>query len=466
MHDDRVSASLSDAELEGLLDDGCIRRMLTLLTNLANMGLLTHSFAPGRSVAIDVAPTAAAGHNFRLATRVEFESPKPADDPFRDAMIQAHEAAAGAGCRTEVAVAVARSEYAASQAFAELLQHEGGGGQLAMAAGVAAGVSADVPPASGGGADVQPASRPSAEEPAAAGAKADMLPAAGVSADEPSAAGAAADVPPACGASAGEKPASGATVEATTAPASTSPLDDVEMSPAPAADDPAIPQPEPEPSTVAPAAADAPTTTAQKPQRKREKTVAELLTPDPRIHTVESVHTSTTNNWYVLTYDVSTWGGWIGFWDHCAFIRASPDLATLCSGTKPFSKVGKEYLVATRGSLASTLLHAGRALAAERKARGNAKALPIAATRRALSRIGLSLGEAAVVRRMAARAEKYTPKSAPGQARPHSGRLGRLQTGARSHCCSRVSSIIMVGCAFPLFPHVHCRPVPACQELG
>lgn len=451
MHDDRVSASLSDAELEGLLDDGCIRRMLTLLTNLANMGLLTHSFAPGRSVAIDVAPAAAAGHNFRLATRVEFESPKPADDPFRDAMIQAHEAGGGAGCRTEVAVAVARSEYAASEAFAELLQHEGGGGQLAMAAGVAD--------------DVQPASGPSAEGPAATGATADVRSAAGVRADEPSAAGAAADVPPVCGATARGKPASGATVEASAAPASTSPLDDVEMSAAPAADDPACPQPEPEPSTVAPAAADAPTTTAQKPQRKREKTVAELLTPDPRIHTVESVHTSTTNNWYVLTYDVSTWGGWIGFWDHCAFIRASPDLATLCSGTKPFSKVGKEYLVATRGSLASTLLHAGRALAAERKARGNAKALPIAATRRALSRIGLSLAEAAVVRRMAARAEKYAPKSAPGRARPHSGRLGRLQTGARSHCCSRVSIIIMVGCALPLFPQLHCGPGPARQEL-
>lgn len=344
MYDDRIAATLSDDEVEALLDDACITRMLGLLTSLANMGLLEHLYSPEPGNISTMCPVAATGHNFTLAKRVIFESPKPAHDVYRDAMLRAHEANADPNSCPEVVEATSKADAAATEAAAEFTAGGGDGDKLASNA-------------TGGGAAAGPAAATDAAMPDA------------VEGD---------------GAAAGE----------------------------------AVP----------------PVATGPK---KREKTVAELLKPDPRIHALEAVRTSSTHNWHELTYNVSTWGGWIGFWDHCAFVRASPDLSKLCSGVKPFEKVSKDYLASARAGVGPSLMHANRALAAARAARGT-KSLPIAATRRALSSSGLSLAEAAVMRRTALKAEKQASRNRARQdgQQQQSGRLGRLQTGAQSPCCA------------------------------
>lgn len=363
MYDERIAATLSDDEVEDLLDDACITRMLKLLTSLANMGLLEHLYTPEPCGISTMCPAAATGHNFTLAKRVIFESPVPARDAYRDAMLQAQKASADpTGC-PEVVEAANMADAAATEAAAEFTAVVGDGDRPASVA-------------TGGGTAAGPPAATDAAMPDAAG---------------------------------GAGAAGGETARAVATSAT------------------------------------------------KEKGVAELLKPDPRIHALESVRMSSTHNWYELTYNVATWGGWIGFWDHCAFVRATPALCKLCSSVKPFAKVSKDYLASARAGVGPSLLHANRALAAARASRGT-KSLPIAVTRRSLSSTGLSLAEAAVMRRTALRAEKLAIRNQGRQAgqQQQSGRLGRLQTGAQAPCCACCGARwcwmfrMWAGCLFPM----------------
>ena len=57
------------------MDDTCVRRMLSLLSALANLGLLVHQEAHVSEAMEKLAGASASGHNFRLATHIVLESP-------------------------------------------------------------------------------------------------------------------------------------------------------------------------------------------------------------------------------------------------------------------------------------------------------------------------------------------------------------------------------------------------------
>lgn len=382
MCDARIAATLTDRQLEELVDEACADRIMTMLSGLDGMGLLAPCVAPEPTSASKAIPRAVGGHYFTLTTHAVLESPRGVPDVYRDSIMHARGSGETEAAATAKVVAAARAELAASEAAAELALDEcedasrasaaaAGGAALVSEALVGNPVATSEPRAPGVQARPNCQSTPRARHAAAAG-------------DDDSAV---------------------VTPGAAEAPRS--------------AEDPLA-------SPGGPQAADESQTMAMpllvdsQPGRARPKTVAELTTPDPGIHEVESVRLSEANGWHELTYNVSTWGGWIGFWDHCSYIRASLALRPLYMARKPFSGA-RDYLSSSRGPLATNILHVTRALAAERRER-RVTSLPIAATRRVLSRVGVSLAEAADLRRTAVRSQKYS-----GAQR---GRLGRLQAGA------------------------------------
>lgn len=60
------------------------------------------------------------------------------------------------------------------------------------------------------------------------------------------------------------------------------------------------------------------------------------MLPDTRLHVLASVQRAPGEMFYRLEYNVTTWGGWLGFWDHVAAIRGDKSLGDSASGLLPF----------------------------------------------------------------------------------------------------------------------------------
>lgn len=61
------------------------------------------------------------------------------------------------------------------------------------------------------------------------------------------------------------------------------------------------------------------------------------LLPEESVHAFSSVLRRPGDMHYELEYDVGTWGGWLGFWDHIAAIRSDKMLSLQYSGHIPLS---------------------------------------------------------------------------------------------------------------------------------
>ena len=68
------------------------------------------------------------------------------------------------------------------------------------------------------------------------------------------------------------------------------------------------------------------------------------MLPDTRLHVLDSIQRLPGESFYRLEYNMTTWGGWLGFWDHVSAIRGDTVLAEAASGLKPF--VGARELLA------------------------------------------------------------------------------------------------------------------------
>ena len=59
------------------------------------------------------------------------------------------------------------------------------------------------------------------------------------------------------------------------------------------------------------------------------------MLPDTRLHVLHSIRRRP-GDIYQLEYDMTSWGGWLGFWDHVAAIRSDESLAAAARELKPF----------------------------------------------------------------------------------------------------------------------------------